>query len=141
MAGGRPSKLTPEKTKEICDIIRLGVTPLTAAQSCGIAKATFYLWQQKARDAKRANKYTEFMDNIEEAKANAIQKCITDIYNAKDWKAKAWLAEHLDRFNYGAVQKLEVESKVKVDIFQDIDDLEKTLQAKKDPEVEEEPDH
>ena len=105
---GRPTKLDDKLTIEICKLIELGVSPPVAAECCGITKQSFYNWMEKGEAAK-SGKHKDFFDKIEQSKAVAVKECIVDIKNSKDWKAKAWLVERLDRFSYGTVKKVELE--------------------------------
>lgn len=108
MVMGRPTKLDDKLTIEICKLIELGVSPPVAAECCGITKQSFYNWMERGEEAK-TGKHRDFFDKIEQSKAIAVKECIVDIKNSKDWKAKAWLVERLDRFSYGTVKKVELE--------------------------------
>jgi len=115
MAGGRPTKLDDKVTIEICKLIELGVTPPVAAECCGITRQTYYNWMERGQKSKRKSQYQEFFYKIEESKALAVKDCVLKIRDSKDWKALAWLLEHLDKFNYGTVKKLEVEHSGKIE--------------------------
>ena len=94
---GRPSKLTPELQKEICDYI--GVDGLMDKDACllaGISTASFCLWKKKGSEEGAPEVYSEFLEAIKEAEAGFKQKRLKNIRVAGDegdWKANAWLLE------------------------------------------------
>ncbi len=54
---GRPSKLSPELTRVICDAIRLGGYIETAVAYAGLSKETFYQWMKRgAKELERREK-------------------------------------------------------------------------------------
>jgi transposase len=91
----RPSKLTPEIEKKICDFIKAGNTPETAALISGISRATFFNWMKKGREAKRKNQFLDFLDSIKKAEKYSEAWHVQNIRNASEdkWQASAWFLE------------------------------------------------
>jgi hypothetical protein len=129
MATGRPPKLTKEIINKIGFLVELGVTPPKAAEYCGCSRSSYYSWMKQARESSRKNNCTRLLDKIVDSQSKLEQDCLKDIKASKDWRAKQWLLEHLDKIRYGAVQKVEVEhsgkTEVEVSIHDKITDYDK----------------
>ena len=67
--GGRKTKLTPELHQSIVAYIRAGAFDWVAAQACGIASSTFYLWLQQG-DAGDPQ-FVEFSEDVRRARAES----------------------------------------------------------------------
>jgi hypothetical protein len=92
---GRPSKLTPELQKRICDYVSLGNFPEVAAKCSGIDRATFYRWKARGEKTK-AGIYRDFCDALKEAESRAEVAALAKIQKAATngtWTAAAWLLE------------------------------------------------
>jgi len=63
---GRPTKLTPEIQKKVCDAIVLGAYIETAAAYASVSKQVLYDWMKKGNKQK-GGIYRQFLDAIEEA--------------------------------------------------------------------------
>lgn len=107
MAGGRPSKLTPELCEELFKEIREGIPEGTAAQLLGLDRTTLYYWKKRAKESKRKNKYTEFFNKLEAAKAYANKKHLRAIMDSKDWKARKYLLSLNDK-SFNDPEKVEL---------------------------------
>lgn len=107
---GRPSKITPEITEEICDYIKSGNYPETAAALAGIHRATFYRWIKKGNQHK-TGLHREFCDRIKEAEAYAQGAAVERIRAAgdKNWQALAWWLERKFPELWGRRQRVELE--------------------------------
>lgn len=99
---GRPSSLTPEISKTICNYVELCGSLEDAAAKAGVSRTTVFIWQQKGREQKRGP-YRDFLNAIEDAKAKRrfnfgaqMQK-----HGMKHWQATAWLAERTDPKHFG----------------------------------------
>lgn len=95
MAGGRPTKLTPEIQKKLCDSLSEGLTITASCGRAGIGLSTYYLWQDHAKKAKRKNRFTEFMDAVDGAML--LGRSVMEVRFANgtkmDWRAaKEYLA-------------------------------------------------
>lgn len=93
---GRPTKLTPEVARLICNAIRAGCFPETAIEAAGVSRATLYGWLRKGKTEKRGV-HRDFLDTYKRALAEfevsvvATMRRIGDKKNA--WMALAWLLE------------------------------------------------
>ena len=83
---GRPTKLTPETQKLICDAVAAGVPVQVAARLAGISQSTYYAWVSRHKD---------FAEAVKKAYALAETRLVGYIYRAaaKTWTAAAWLLE------------------------------------------------
>ena len=85
---GRPTKLTPEVQKTICDLIANGNTRECAAGCAGVDPATLYRWMADPENC-------EFREAIEKADAQAEARHVMVIVKAAQagtWQAAArWL--------------------------------------------------
>lgn len=86
MAGGRPTKYTPARREQICEMLRLGATRVAAHLSAGVGSSTFFTW---------LDTYPEFREAVTRAEAEAEAACAAVIVLAAkdgDWRAaEAWL--------------------------------------------------
>lgn len=131
MAGGRPTKLTPELQNRIATLIRAGNYVETAAASAGVSKNTIYDWLRRgAREKQRIAKnprlriikkeapFVEFSDVIEKAQADSESRDVALIAKAAEeqWQAAAWRLERKfpDRWGRKLDVKQEVQGQVKV---------------------------
>lgn len=91
---GRPSSLTPEIEKTICDALRAGGHIEMATNLAGVGRNTFYEWVKRGAKEK-SGPHKNFRDNIKKALAFAEQRYVTLIATAaKDtWQAAAWMLE------------------------------------------------
>lgn len=92
---GRPTKLTPELSKTVVDLLRRGNYLETAALAVGVDKATIRLWLAKGKKAKRGI-HREFYAAVREALSYAEVLDVDTIRKAagSDWRAAAWRLEH-----------------------------------------------
>lgn len=98
---GRPTKLTPDRQKEICDRVRNGVAGEVAAVASGVNRSTFYMWKQKGERGDKP--YCDFLDEVKKAEAEAEERAVKIIVKAAldgTWQASAWFLErkHADRW-------------------------------------------
>ena len=98
---GRPSVLTPEVQKTICEAIEDGCYVETAVSLAGISRPTFYVWLKKG--AGGDPKYSDFVDTIKKAMAKSEHDAIQIINKAaeKNWTAAAWKLERRYPHKYG----------------------------------------
>lgn len=95
MPRGRPTKLTPEFQKAICDSIALTkVTLADCARSLGIDDSTVFRWLEKGKKA-RAGPYRDFYDAVTKARADGTKMLLARIATAgrepKHWQANVAL--------------------------------------------------
>jgi hypothetical protein len=75
----RPTKLTPEIQKAICDDLRTGCYIETACIRAGIAKSTFYDWLKRGETS--PGPFSDFADAVKKAEADA-ERLLIAIHNA-----------------------------------------------------------
>lgn len=119
---GRPPKLTDEIQDEIVELLRAGNYIETACAVAGVSKKTFYEWMKKANQSKRKTRYTEFRNAVKKAQAWSEARDVTIIakHGEKSWQAAAWRLERKYPDRWGRKDKLDVESKVKIDSDNDL---------------------
>jgi hypothetical protein len=100
--GGRPSKLTPELTEDICKLLRSGAMIDAACLSSGITKETFFQWM-KLGISETDSPHKQFSDSVKRALADAENSMVDGIRNAgqTQWQALAWLLERRFRNKWG----------------------------------------
>lgn len=118
--GKKPSKLTPEVQKIICDALRAGNYQEVVVDYVGITKATFHNWITRGREeADRIaagmdpdpveEKYLNFMVEVKKAKAYAEVQAVAVISKAGNegtWQAKAWYLERSRAGRWGRKERL-----------------------------------
>ncbi|MGM9924749.1 MAG: hypothetical protein ACI35R_10930 [Bacillus sp. (in: firmicutes)] len=119
---GRPSKLSPELTGKITDMLRAGNYLETAAAYAGIDQSTLHRWMKRgAREMERVEKsdrtlrikkseapYVDFCKAIKKALAEAEVRDLIIISNAakNDWKAAAWKLERRFPDKFGRKERI-----------------------------------
>lgn len=92
---GRPTTLTPQITKMICDALELGSYLESAAAYAGVHKTTLHKWLFKGRKVKKGL-YADFVSQvdmaIEKSEVRKIQR-INKAAETGDWRADAWMLE------------------------------------------------
>ena len=71
--GGRPTKLTPEITEKITDMLKAGGTRRSAFLTAGVAERTFCKWMAYGETAKRG-RYLQFRQAVIAAEQHAIAR-------------------------------------------------------------------
>jgi len=100
---GRPSKLTPETVKKLCDAIRMGATYALACNYAGISYTLYREWMKKGEAAK-SGKFFDFLNAIKEAEGKAAVGWLAKIEAAANdgaWQAAAWKLERRYPGMYG----------------------------------------
>ena len=95
MAGGRPSKLTPEAQQKIVQAVASGNYLETAAAYGGITYTTFNNWMNRG-EARESKIYIEFFEAVKKAEADAEVLRVARISKAANegnWQADAWYLE------------------------------------------------
>lgn len=93
---GRPSKLTAETQDRIVQAIQAGNYMEIAAQYAGISKNTLYRWLAMADDPDVEDRYRDFRDAVESARAASEVRNVALIQRAANegtWQAAAWYLE------------------------------------------------
>lgn len=111
----RPTKLTPEISKRICEAIRIGATRLFAAEYADIDESTFYRWIERGNN-EESGPFHEFCKALKRAEAEGVVTCLSRIQSAAvgkikengklsdykgQWQAAAWILERRHPKEYG----------------------------------------
>ena len=99
----RPTKLTKDIQKQICDTLKNGATRRDAVLTSGIVYQTFLTWLEKGRKQKYGI-YVEFLESVEQAEAEArlkFTKVIMDAAEDGNWKAAMGYLRVRDPDNWG----------------------------------------
>ena len=67
---GRPSKLTDEVAKKICDAVRAGSYLSVAARHAGVSETTVYEWLRRAREPRADPRLVAFAEALDKADAD-----------------------------------------------------------------------
>lgn len=104
----RPTDLTPEVQKIICDALALGSPIAAACDDAGIDDSTYYDWRQRGQS--EPGIFAEFREATARARRQGRMALVADIRKAgkKDWKASAWLLERGHREHFGRVDRTEI---------------------------------
>tara|TARA_Y100000114_G_scaffold63973_1_gene58599 strand:+ start:18 stop:470 length:453 start_codon:yes stop_codon:yes gene_type:complete len=92
---GRPTRLTEETQRKICEAILLGCTYDIAASYAGISQRSLYEWLSRGRDG-QGKKFKDFYAAVKNAESmNAVRNLASIAQAAKDgnWTAAAWMLE------------------------------------------------
>ena len=98
----RPTKLTPELTRDITSYISEGNPPTIAATLVGISPSTYFNWMSKGSE--KTPRFMEFSELIKRATAQSIVNRVAHIARAADggnWRAAAWLLERISPESFG----------------------------------------
>jgi hypothetical protein len=94
MPTGRPSALTPEVQRRLCDAIAAGNTRHDAAEYAGVAESTLRAWLAQGR-RRRRGKLRALLQAVQKAEAEAVVRNVAIIQKAAatSWQAAAWWLE------------------------------------------------
>jgi hypothetical protein len=94
MPTGRPTVLTPDVQRRICDAIAAGNTRHDAAEYAGVGASTVRTWLAKGRRQHRG-KFRAFLTAVKKAEADAVVRNVAIIQKAgtTKWQAAAWWLE------------------------------------------------
>lgn len=97
----RPTKLTPERSKVICESRKLGATIDHCAARAGIKSPTLYGWLAKGKRGV-SPEYTKFFNDFKKAEGSGIAYhlgVITKAGQEGSWQASAWILERAWGYN------------------------------------------
>jgi hypothetical protein len=104
---GRPTKLTAEVQRAICESIALSIPNKYAAEEAGIDENTFVLWMGKGREGRAP--YAAFYRAVTRARASAVKSLTVRVLGGgKGSSGSAWLLERRFANDYGPRQKVEL---------------------------------
>jgi hypothetical protein len=110
---GRPKgtfgtkRITKELTKNICDLIEIGMPPHYAAQEQGISERLFQIWMQLGRQAQEKDEwiksYSDFFSEIARARARCIKRMLVRAHTGEKGSSTAmWVLEKQYREEFGS---------------------------------------
>lgn len=90
---GRPTKLTPEVSADVCEAIRLGMPYELAALSAGISERTFSSWRERGENGEQP--FATFLRDLKRAEADGLRDWLARLGDPDDdkWQRWAWKAE------------------------------------------------
>lgn len=136
--GPRANMCTPEVTREVAELVAMGLTIPKACAALGIARHLWKSWNRLGREHEAAGfetDYTAWKDAINEAKAACEANWVAQVVagTTEDWKAAAWLLER--RFGKSWAKREVEPPKDNADEFASMsaDDLRKVLVSVRQP--------
>jgi transposase len=113
MPAGRPTKLTPELQKQVCDSIRKGNYHTVAAKVAGISVKTLRNWLTHGKKFPHGI-YGEFRDALLRAEGEAEETIVPEIRSSPDLNDKKWWLErkHPHRWGRDRLRVRELEKRV-----------------------------
>jgi hypothetical protein len=135
----RPPKLSEDLTEQVVRLVRTGTTVVAAAQSCGIARSTFYDWMKRGESKLAKDRpHREFREAIDKARAEGEAILVQRIQGAAakgSWQAAAWLLERRYFDEWGKPERVseskqQVQAKTKSEDEQVLDELAQRRQRK-----------
>lgn len=136
----RPTKLTPDTQKRICECVELGLSYEHSCNAAGVSYTAMRNWINRAeaelervnansRATVRKNEepYLEFLDSIRTAEAAGVEANLKRIIKAADegaWRASAWILERRHPEYFAKKEKLDMKVEhpggVQI-VFKDVD--------------------
>ena len=104
---GRPSKLTESRMEKLIEALRAGAYRIDACRAAGIHYNTLLAWEKKG-EAQEKGEFSEFLDALRKAEAEAVITNVGVITRAAqdgDWRAAAWFLEHKYPDKWARVEK------------------------------------
>jgi hypothetical protein len=94
MPTGRPSILTPDVQRRLCEAVAAGNTRHDAAEYAGIGESTLRAWLANGKRQRRG-KFRALLTAVKKAEADAVVRNVAIIQKAasKTWQAAAWWLE------------------------------------------------
>lgn len=94
MPTGRPSALTPDVQRQLCNAISAGNTRHDAAEYAGVGDSTLRRWLAQGRRQRRG-KFRDLLKAVKKAEADAVVRNVMIIQKAaaSSWQAAAWWLE------------------------------------------------
>jgi hypothetical protein len=123
-AGRKTALLDVSREQTLLDYIRIGTPVRKAVTASGIAEKTFYNWMSRglaererqalvpnAKDNPTEVVFLQFLQRVEQARAEAITKKVAVIAKAGndgDWRAAAWYLERQVPEDFGKTDRFEI---------------------------------
>lgn len=115
---GRPTKLTQELQKQICDLLAAGNFAETVCDYVGIAKPTFYDWIKRGERGWRSDingGYVEFSNAVKKSMGQVEINTVKEVRRGVDnWQSRAWWLErrHPDKWGNRGKQTHQQEGEI-----------------------------
>lgn len=144
---GRPTILSQEKQKTICDLVALGNNIEDAVILAEVSKQTFYNWVHRGQlelDRLERNPdteinpdeaiYADFVDSLQRAKRQAKSRNIAAIQKAVNngsFRAAQWWLERRYPHEFGKIQRVEYTNTSNniIDVTEAVQELERIFKA------------
>lgn len=121
---GRPTSLTPEVQRAICNSLRGGNYRETAAAAAGVSKNQIRNWIVRGEQGEEP--FAEFLGAVEKAEAQGERKLLREIRKGVDnWQSRSWVLERRYPGRWSG--------RVRVTVADHVDALTSKLKA--DPEL------
>jgi len=111
---GRPCKLTPKVSADLCAALQAGATLRIAADFAGIGERTLFAWLASTKP-----EFMQLQQDVKAATARGDVGALAVIQKAAkggNWQAAAWLLERRHPGEYGRRQALTVARAPEVDV-------------------------
>lgn len=108
----RPSKLTPELTDRICELLEKGMPIRLICDAVGISDTRFYDWMQKGEDGKA--EFREFRGRVNTSKSKVIEDYLDRLKGYSEngsVYATTWFLERRCPEEFGKRDNLNIKSK------------------------------
>ncbi len=106
----RPSKLTPEIQRQICDFLLAGNFAQTVCDFVGIHVDTYHEWLNRGERGWKVDidgGYVEFSEAVKKAISQVEVLTVNDLRKGpQNWQAKAWWLERRHPDKWGNRQKV-----------------------------------
>jgi rubrerythrin len=109
---GRPTKLTPDLQRQVCDTLRRGAYLETAAALAGVDRTTLQEWLRRGR-REDDGPYVEFSRAVQSAQAEAEMRDLDRVDAAAEagtWQASAWRLERRSPERWGRRTSVKLEA-------------------------------
>lgn len=111
---GRPTKLTPELSQRVIDLVRVGNYVETAAAAVGVHRNSLFNWMERGRKDE-SGAYFDFVNGVHQAQAEAEARTLAVVQRAGkegDWQAATWILERRHPARYAQRLQLKVEQEL-----------------------------
>lgn len=131
----RPSKLTVDVIRRVCDAIRDGNCREVSARLAGIHPATLFDWLRKAK-AQGKGRFHEFSEALKKAEAEAEGDRVLLIKQAsvRSWQAAAWWLERRRPERYALLDPAELKR-----LGKEIEEINSRVHGQPAPEAPQDP--
>lgn len=119
----RPTKLTPELQRQICEHLLQGNFVETVCDFVGIDKATFYGWLKRGERGRKPDiegGYVAFFNAVKRAVALVEMQTMAELKSGgANWQAKAWWLERRHPDKWGNRGKQTIDHNINVSQLSD----------------------